>query len=69
MTPYSLASLAFGNISFWLCDTVCAIFLGMAAINLMRYFGDDKSAPSEEKAAEREAEAENNSSWGGTPVN
>jgi hypothetical protein len=62
-----LASLAFGNISFWLCDTIGAIFAGMAAINLIRYFGDNKEAPSEEAAVKEEAATSN--SWGGSPVN
>jgi hypothetical protein len=59
-----LASLAFGNIGFWLCDTVGAIFGGMAVVNLIRYFGDDKEAPSEVAAKEEPV----SSSWGGSPT-
>jgi hypothetical protein len=57
----SLASLAFGNVLFWFCDTMGSVFAGMAVINLIRYFGDDKSAPSEQKAKE-------DGNWSGSPV-
>lgn len=38
-----------------------SVFAGMAVINLIRYFGDDKSAPSEQKAEE-------DGNWSGSPV-
>lgn len=57
---FSLASIAFGNVAFWLCDTMGCIFLGMAVINMIRYFGEDKS---DEGAGE-----ERKGSWSGSPV-
>ena len=59
---FSLASLAFGNVVFWFCDTVGCVFAGMAVINLLRYFGDDGKAPSEQKAEE-------DAKWSGSPIN
>merc|ERR1711924_277420 len=42
-----LASIAFGNIGFWACDTVGCIFVGMSVINLIRYFGANKETEEE----------------------
>ena len=42
-----MASISLGNIKFIPCDVIGSIFLAMAVINLIRYFGDDKTVPAE----------------------